>query len=86
MKNVIYRIENSNGLTGGAWSQTYETREEAGEALRQAMGWTGLVFSPAFTASESSTGYEAYETQAECDALDDGDPYAPRVIKTSVEA
>lgn len=89
MANAAFKITNTNGLTGPVWEAEYETRGDAGEAIRQALGWDGLHFSPAFTvthpdwtdaAPSFTTAFAVYETSDECEA--DGEAAdAPRIVK-----
>jgi hypothetical protein len=79
-----YRIENTNGETGGRWALTYRSREDAAEAIRLARGWDEVVLSGPFTDTDRTdrevTGWCAYESQEECDRDGDG-ARAPRVVE-----
>jgi len=83
----IFRITNMSGITGPAWSQDYETIDEAREALRRAMGWKYIYLSTMFSDGDGEmspagwwedTAVCAYESQEDRDRDDEG-AYAPRI-------
>lgn len=74
---MAYEISNANGMTGRAWTSTYDTQGDAAEALREAMGWSAIILSDAY-ATDRGDAVSAYETQSECDADQDG-ARAPRI-------
>lgn len=78
---AMYRISNTNGKSGGNWRLEYETREDAAEAIREAMGWDSAVLTAAF-AADDTTAWCVYESQEDCDADRDG-AHAPRVIEVA---
>jgi len=88
MNKVTYRIQNSNGRQGVQWTLSYETRDNAAEGLRDAMGWDEIVLSPSYAISErvgdgdAAVAWSGYETRAECDADTDG-AHAPRVVEVA---
>lgn len=67
-----YTISNSNGMAGGVWSRTYESRKEARAAIAEAYGWDEVVLSPSWEDDDGLTCWSAYETQDECDADETG--------------
>ena len=77
----MLKITNTSGRSDRSWSRDYETREDAAEAIRNAMGWDSVVLSESF-AVDDTTGWCAYESQEECDADQEG-AYAPRVLRAA---
>lgn len=72
MSNVTYKITNSNGMSGGVWSRTYDSRKAAARAIAQAYGWDEVVLSPSWEDDEGNACWSAYETRDECDADETG--------------
>jgi hypothetical protein len=66
----------------------HETPEAAADCIRRALSWDDVVLcDPYDVPTEPSddsltTAWSAYETQAECDADQDG-AYAPRIVEVS---
>jgi hypothetical protein len=81
---MTYKITDTEGRSGGAWSQTYETREEAAVALRDAFGWEGVVLSHGYSDVDGNgvetTAWSAYDSSEDCDSDNDG-AYAPRIVE-----
>jgi hypothetical protein len=76
---TTYKISNAEGRQGRAWTAEYATREEAAQAIRQAMGWDAVVLSGSY-AVDAGSAVSAYETQEECDADQTG-AWAPRIVE-----
>lgn len=76
---TTYQIRNTEGRQGRAWTRTYDSLDEATEALRVELGWDGIVLSDSF-ATDLGSAVCAYETQEECDADEEG-AYAPRIVE-----
>lgn len=65
-----YSIRNTEGRQGRAWTRTYDSLDEASEALRAAMGWDEVVLSDGTEGTDrcgEQWVYVAYATQEECD-------------------
>lgn len=77
---MTFKISNTSGKSGGNWAREYKTRHEAAHAIREAMGWDGVVLSPSFAADDTAA-WCAYESQEYRDADQEG-AYAPRIIRT----
>ena len=82
---ATYRIENSNGKTGGVWTREFATKEDAVGAISKSYGWIESgVCSESFPDLDRE-GIErkawcVYENQSDCDRDGDG-AHAPRVIE-----
>lgn len=84
--NEVFRITNSNGLTGPVWREDYPSYPAAIRALMDAMGWDGCAFLSVAFCADSATESRgevyarcAYPTQEALDADHEG-ASAPRVI------
>lgn len=67
MANATYKITNSNGMSGGVWSRSHESRDDAASAIAQAMGWDDAVLSPSWDDDDGNRCWSVYATQEECD-------------------
>jgi len=81
--DVAFIISNTNGKQGREWSADYETRAEAVEAIKVAMGWESVAVSPSF-ADVLGTSWCCYASAAERDEDQEG-AHAPRVIELEAE-
>lgn len=77
-----YKISNSNGMAGGVWLRSYETRAEAAAAIAKAFGWDEAVLSPSWSDDEDRSCWSAYETRTDCDADDTG-ANAPTITRVA---
>lgn len=59
--------------------RVYNSKADAGEAIRQAMGWDAVVLSGSYESNDGEA-WSAYETQEECDDDQDG-ARAPRIVR-----
>jgi hypothetical protein len=76
---MCYRISTSDGRQGRALDATYDTRDEAAEALRELMGWDEIALSDPYAVGDGHrTAVSAYPTESECEADEDG-AHAPRI-------
>ena len=80
---MYYRIENTHGLTGGRWNDTFATLPDAADGLRKAMGWDHIWLSGRFNDGD---GWSVcgYETEADLDKDGDG-ARAPRIVEVKEE-
>lgn len=93
MPNTVttYEIENSNGLTGGAWSRSYETLAVAATEIANTLGWPeGAFIGPKMVdlidgTDTEQTAWCVYPTAEERDADPDGG-HAPRVVRVEAPA
>ena len=76
----MYRISNSNGLSGQAWSEEYASEAEALAALCEAFNIdpSDAVTSERYTV-DGGSAVSVYDSQEACDADQEG-AYAPRII------
>ena len=77
----MFTISNSNGITGGAWAEEYDTQDDALDALCEAFGIDRdeAVTSDSYAVDEGNA-VSVYATEAECEADQDG-AYAPRIVR-----
>ena len=79
---TTYRVTTSDGRDGSE----HATQEAAEAEIAQMMGWEECVCSDSFTVGScegkrgSVYGVECFASQEECEACQDGDAYAPRII------
>lgn len=76
---MTFKIQNSNGLQGPLWDETYATREVAEKALLAAMGWDAMYTSHAF-ACDDGTAVCCYPSIDAQDNDQDDTHGAPRVV------
>lgn len=79
----IYKYIASYGNDGYTPNREFGDRDEAISSICAHKGWVAAVESPAFSTGDGEA-VALYETQAECDADEDG-AYAPRVEEVRVE-
>ena len=82
---MAFIIVNTEGKTGRVWSDEYEIKEDAGQAVRDAMGWGGLAWSSDFMTTHKGqfvTAWCVYPDAESCDSDETG-AYAVRVIKVT---
>jgi hypothetical protein len=74
-----YTIRTAGSHQGRALDATYETQEDAAEALRVAMGWSEIHLSGSYAAGDGhDSAVSAYETEEACERDQDG-AHAPRI-------
>lgn len=87
MAPEIYIIRNTEGRQGRGWLSEYETKGEAGLAIREAMGWDDIEWSDSFSDTHEGrdvTSWSVYPNADTRDADSDG-AYAPRVVRIAVD-
>lgn len=78
-----YTISTTGSHRHRALRATYDTQEEAAEALRGVMGWTEIHLSDSYPVGDGhDSAVSAYETEAARAADQDG-AYAPRIVESA---